>query len=151
MPPGKKNKNAILAEIVREIEDATLKANNSYSIQQHIIEQCKNDFPWLNKNNVDYFRRANLPANNIIVIVKQPTVISDLSGMRNKVLKDTSSSTNNDALLDKNTNPSQNDVSSLITSNNNPSSSTNNNSSLINLTTINPSNASLSSTCNNQS
>jgi len=33
VPPGKKYKNAILAEIVKEIEDATLKANNSYSIQ----------------------------------------------------------------------------------------------------------------------
>ena len=61
MPPEKKYKNAILAEIVREIEDATLKASNFYGIQQHIIEQCKKDFPWLNKNNVNYFRRANLP------------------------------------------------------------------------------------------
>ena len=31
--PGKKYKNAILAEIVKEIKDATLKANNSYGIQ----------------------------------------------------------------------------------------------------------------------
>ena len=62
VPPEKKYKNAILAEIVREIEDATLKASNFYGIQRHIIEQHKKDFPWLNKNNVDYFRRANLPA-----------------------------------------------------------------------------------------
>jgi len=34
VPPGKKYMNVILAEIVREIEDATcLKANNSYGIQ----------------------------------------------------------------------------------------------------------------------
>ena len=33
VPPGKKYKNAILAEIVKEIKDATLKANNSYGIQ----------------------------------------------------------------------------------------------------------------------
>jgi len=33
VPPGKKYKNAILAEIVKEIEDATLKANSSYGIQ----------------------------------------------------------------------------------------------------------------------
>jgi len=32
-PPGKMYKNAILAEIVREIKDPTLKANNSYGIQ----------------------------------------------------------------------------------------------------------------------
>ena len=67
VPPEKKYKNAILAEIEREIKEVTLKANNSYGIQQHIIEQQQNDFPWLNKNNVDYFRRANLP-NNIIVV-----------------------------------------------------------------------------------
>jgi len=150
VPPGKKYKNAILAEIAREIKDATLKANNSYGIQQRIIEQRKTDFPWLNKNNIDYFRRANLPANNIIV-VKQPTVISDLLGTRNEVSKDMSSSTNSDALLPINTNPSQKDISSLITSSNNPSSSTNNNSSLINLTTIHPSNALSSSNYNNQS
>ena len=61
MPPEKKYKNAILAEIVREIKDVTLKARNFYGIQQRIIEQRKKDFPWLNKNNIDYFRRANLP------------------------------------------------------------------------------------------
>ena len=61
VPPEKKYKNAILAEIVREIEDVTLKASNFYGIQQCIIEQHKEDFPWLNKSNVDYFRRANLP------------------------------------------------------------------------------------------
>jgi len=33
VPPGKKYKNAILAEIVREIKDTTLKANNSCGIQ----------------------------------------------------------------------------------------------------------------------
>ena len=33
VPPGKKYKNAILAEIAKEIKDATLKANNSYGIQ----------------------------------------------------------------------------------------------------------------------
>ena len=62
VPSEKKYKNAILAEIVREIEDATLKASNFYGIQQRIIEQHKKGFPWLNKNNIDYFRRANLPA-----------------------------------------------------------------------------------------
>ena len=125
MPPGKKYKNAILAEIVREIENATLKASNSHGIEQCIIEQHKKDFSWLNKNNVDYFRRANLPA-NCIIIVKQPTVISDLLGTRNKVSKDMSSSINSNALLDTNTNPSQNDVSSLIMSSKDldPSSST---------------------------
>ena len=125
VPPEKKYKNAILAEIVREIENATLKASNSHGIEQCIIEQHKKDFPWLNKNNVDYFRRANLPANSII-IVKQPTVISDLLGTRNKVSKDMSSSINSNALLDTNTNPSQNDVSSLIMSSKDldPSSST---------------------------
>ena len=61
MPSEKKYKNAILAEIVREIEDVTLKASNFYGIQQCIIEQCKTGFPWLNKNNIDYFRKANLP------------------------------------------------------------------------------------------
>ena len=62
VPPEKKYKNAILAEIVREIKDATLKASNFYSIQQRIIEQRKKDFHRWNKNNVDYFRRANVPA-----------------------------------------------------------------------------------------
>jgi len=62
VPPEKKYKNAILAEIVREIKDVTVKASNFYGIQQRFIEQHKKDFPWLNKNNVDYFRRANLPA-----------------------------------------------------------------------------------------
>jgi len=33
VPPGKKYKNVILAELVRESEDTTLKANNSYGIQ----------------------------------------------------------------------------------------------------------------------
>ena len=33
VPSGKKFKNAILAEIVREIKDVALKANNSYGIQ----------------------------------------------------------------------------------------------------------------------
>jgi len=33
LPPGKMYKNAILAEIVTEIKDSTLKANNFYGIQ----------------------------------------------------------------------------------------------------------------------
>ena len=32
------------------------KANDTYGIIIHIIEQCKTNFPWINKNIVDYFR-----------------------------------------------------------------------------------------------
>ena len=55
VPPGKKYKNAILAELVRERCKFESKQFLWHSIVYH-IEQCKNDFPWLNNNNIYYFR-----------------------------------------------------------------------------------------------
>ena len=50
VPPDKKYKKDILAEIVNEIREECSKQKNSYGMQEHIIMQHKKRFPCLNKN-----------------------------------------------------------------------------------------------------
>ena len=75
MVPSQAIKDAILGQVVTLIDKARAKAwatrSSTYGINDRIIKDQQQDFPWINRNIIDYFRKVTanrpLPINTIIV------------------------------------------------------------------------------------
>ena len=101
LPPHKNIKNAILAEVAHEIEEAISKAVEknganmvgslskvTYSLENKILKKHQASNPWLDRNNLNYFRCVKtklIPtaANKMppsTIELSSPTMLSDLTG-----------------------------------------------------------------------
>ena len=98
MAPLKAIKDAILGEVVVLIDEAHAEActegNTTYGINDHIIKEQQKDFPWINRNLINYFKKVSctaaikhvnpplLPITKITISNNNSlgTLLSDLSG-----------------------------------------------------------------------
>jgi len=60
-PPSKQYKELILQQVVKEIkeESARAQATSSYGVSARVIRERQKDFPWINRNMVNYFIKVS--------------------------------------------------------------------------------------------